>query len=242
MGEPSTLGTADVRRLWPQVLEAVKMRRRVTWIVLSQNAQVHGLADGILTLAMNNAGARESLTRGGSEDILREALIEVLGIAPKIESIVGAGEPVPPAPRDSVGAGHSDGPRSRGGSSSRNPGPADGPASDDKRGSNQYSGSTDDKDATGNSGIVASRGKGSPRARPAAPSAYTPEPPPEEEDRPDFAALARENIRPTLREAPKQVAAEEPNRNDVDLDVGGVPVDELLKNELGAQLIDEGPA
>src|SRR5699024_9887085 len=38
---PSTgMGTADLRRLWPDVLEAVKRRRRFTWILLSQHAHV----------------------------------------------------------------------------------------------------------------------------------------------------------------------------------------------------------
>ena len=84
--------------MWPQILESVKGRRRVTWIVLSQNAQVHDFSGGVLTIALNSAGARESFGRGGSPDILREALIEVLGIAPKVEAIVSGGEPQPPAP------------------------------------------------------------------------------------------------------------------------------------------------
>ena len=33
----------DVRRLWPDLLEAVKAKRRFTWILLSQNAQVVGV-------------------------------------------------------------------------------------------------------------------------------------------------------------------------------------------------------
>ena len=37
------LTLTDVRRLWPELVEAVKSRRRVTWIQLSQHAQVVGL-------------------------------------------------------------------------------------------------------------------------------------------------------------------------------------------------------
>lgn len=83
--------------MWPQVLDAVKGRRRVTWIVLSQNAQVHSFVNNVLTIALNNAGARETFGRGGSPDILRESLIEVLGIAPTIETIVDGGGPTPDA-------------------------------------------------------------------------------------------------------------------------------------------------
>ena len=37
------LGLADVRRIWPDLLEQVKKMRRFTWILLSQNAQVIGV-------------------------------------------------------------------------------------------------------------------------------------------------------------------------------------------------------
>ena len=41
-GTSSGLTLVDVRRLWPDLLEAVKHKRRFTWILLSQNAQVVG--------------------------------------------------------------------------------------------------------------------------------------------------------------------------------------------------------
>jgi DNA polymerase-3 subunit gamma/tau len=85
------LTATDVRRLWPEVLEEVKSKRRFTWILLSQNAQVAEVRDGTLLLAMANAGARDSFGRGGSEDVLREALVVVLGTDFRIETMVDAG-------------------------------------------------------------------------------------------------------------------------------------------------------
>jgi DNA polymerase III subunit gamma/tau len=82
------LSVTDVRRLWPEVLEEVKGKRRFTWILLSQNAQVADVRDGTVTLAMANTGARDSFGRGGSEDILREALIVVLGADFNIQTMV----------------------------------------------------------------------------------------------------------------------------------------------------------
>ena len=82
------LSVTDVRRLWPEVLEEVKGKRRFTWILLSQNAQVAEVRDGTLTLSMANAGARDSFGRGGSEDILREALVVVLGADLRIATIL----------------------------------------------------------------------------------------------------------------------------------------------------------
>ena len=77
-----------VRRLWPDVLDVVKGMRRFTWTLLSHNAQVAGLEEGRLTLAMVNAGARDSFLRGGSDEIVREALIQVLGVDWKVDAIV----------------------------------------------------------------------------------------------------------------------------------------------------------
>ena len=85
------LTATDVRRLWPEVLEEVKSKRRFTWILLSQNAQVAEVRDGTLLLAMANTGARDSFGRGGSEDVLREALVVVLGTDFRIETMVDAG-------------------------------------------------------------------------------------------------------------------------------------------------------
>ncbi len=95
-GGADRLGTADVRRFWPQILENVKNRRRFTWILLSQNAQVVEVREGVLTLGLSNSGARDSFGRGGSPDVLREAVLEVLGAALHINPIVDASaEPAP---------------------------------------------------------------------------------------------------------------------------------------------------
>ena len=82
------LTVTDVRRLWPEILEEVKGKRRFTWILLSQNAQVAAVDDKTLTVALINAGARNSFVSGGSEEILRQAAIDVIGHDWRIESIV----------------------------------------------------------------------------------------------------------------------------------------------------------
>ena len=74
------LGVVDVRRLWPEVLEKVKSRRRFTWILLSQHAQVLDVTDSKLTISLANPGARESFLRSGNDEILRQSLMDVLGV------------------------------------------------------------------------------------------------------------------------------------------------------------------
>ena len=87
-----------VRRMWPDVLEVVKGLRRFTWTLLSHNAQVAALEHGRLTLAMVNAGARDSFAGGGSDEIVREALIQVLGVDWKVEAIVDPSVSPSPSP------------------------------------------------------------------------------------------------------------------------------------------------
>jgi DNA polymerase-3 subunit gamma/tau len=88
VGSPDTLSLVDVRRLWPDVLEKVKAARRFTWIMLSQNSQVLAVGENTLTLGLVNAGARDSFTRSGSDEIVRQAMIDVLGIDWKVEAII----------------------------------------------------------------------------------------------------------------------------------------------------------
>jgi DNA polymerase III subunit gamma/tau len=82
------LSVTDVRRLWPDVLEEVKGKRRFTWILLSQNARVAELRNRTLLLAMSNPGARDSFARGGNEDVLREAIVVVMGADFAVETMV----------------------------------------------------------------------------------------------------------------------------------------------------------
>ncbi|MGW2190583.1 DNA polymerase III subunit gamma and tau, partial [Streptomyces sp. NPDC001719] len=65
---------SQVRQMWPQILEAVKNRRRFTWIVLSQNADVVGFDGTTLQVGFANAGARDSFANSGSEEVLRQAI------------------------------------------------------------------------------------------------------------------------------------------------------------------------
>ncbi|MEU4202937.1 DNA polymerase III subunit gamma and tau [Streptomyces sp. NPDC045470] len=81
-------GAAQVRQLWPEILEAVKGRRRFTWILLSQNAQVAGFDGTTLQIGFPNAGARDSFANGGSEDVLRQALADKFNVQWKVEAIV----------------------------------------------------------------------------------------------------------------------------------------------------------
>jgi DNA polymerase III subunit gamma/tau len=79
---------AGLRRLWPDVIENVKKRRRLTWSLLSASAQILGVDDKNITIGIVNPGARDSFIRSESDEILRQAFIEVVGLDRKIEVTV----------------------------------------------------------------------------------------------------------------------------------------------------------
>ena len=87
------VGPVDIsalRRLWPEVIENVKKRRRLTWSLLSASAQVLAVDDKAITVGIVNAGARDSFVRSGSEEILAAAFQDVTGLVRKIDVVVDA--------------------------------------------------------------------------------------------------------------------------------------------------------
>ncbi|MFE0675253.1 DNA polymerase III subunit gamma and tau [Streptomyces sp. NPDC058867] len=108
---PAPAGGPDPRTLWPNILEAVKNRRRFTWILLSQNAQVAGFDGTTLQIGFVNAGARDNFSGSGSEDVLRQALAEQFNLQWKIEAIIdpSGGGSAPPAQGYGGPGGHGGG-------------------------------------------------------------------------------------------------------------------------------------
>ncbi|MFE1811263.1 DNA polymerase III subunit gamma and tau, partial [Streptomyces sp. NPDC059533] len=92
-------GAGQVQAMWPGILEAVKNRRRFTWILLSQNAQVTGFDGTTLQLGFPNPGARDNFASSGSEDVLKSVLAEQFQVNWKIDAVVGGGggQPAPQA-------------------------------------------------------------------------------------------------------------------------------------------------
>jgi DNA polymerase-3 subunit gamma/tau len=85
---PSSADIASLRRMWPDVIESVKRRRRLTWSLLSASAQILSVDEKQITIGIVNTGARDSFIRSESEQILIDAFDEVTGIRRKIEVVV----------------------------------------------------------------------------------------------------------------------------------------------------------
>lgn len=83
------MGVADVRRMWPEVMVRLREIKRTPWSLLSQEAAVADVTDGVLTLAFRQPTLRDTFTR--REDFqanLRQAIKDVLFVDLRIDAIV----------------------------------------------------------------------------------------------------------------------------------------------------------
>jgi DNA polymerase-3 subunit gamma/tau len=206
-------GGLDPRQLWPDILEEVKQRRKVTWIMLDQYAHVAGFDGTTLQLGFAGAGPRDSFVSNGSEDVLRQALTERFHVQWKIEAIVapaGGGS----APQPAGGSGPRPGSGGYGGGGYGGAGYGGG-----------YGGGTPTQP-----GPAAQSAPAAPPAQPPSPSAATAGTPAE-------APAAR----PAAPEPPPPVAPEDdiPEDDDPDLDESALSGQELIVRELGATVVEE---
>jgi len=79
---------ATLRRLWPQVIENVKGKRRLTWSLLATSAQILSVDDENISIGIINAGARDSFIRSESDVILSDAFEEIAGVRRKIVATI----------------------------------------------------------------------------------------------------------------------------------------------------------
>jgi DNA polymerase-3 subunit gamma/tau len=83
-----SIDITSLRRMWPQVIDAVKGKRRLTWSLLATSAQILSLDDENIIIGIVNSGARDSFVRSESDLILSDAFEEVTGVRRKIIATV----------------------------------------------------------------------------------------------------------------------------------------------------------
>jgi len=101
---PGTSSEVDVlRQRWPEILEAVKGKRRVAWMLLS-NATVHSVEDGVLTMLFPREGDAKGFATSGADRDLISVLTSVLGQTLRIKAMSAAQlASTPGAPRSPHG-------------------------------------------------------------------------------------------------------------------------------------------
>ncbi|MDJ1644887.1 DNA polymerase III subunit gamma and tau [Streptomyces pakalii] len=216
-GQNMAQGAAQVRNMWPDILEAVKNRRRFTWILLSQNAQVAGFDGTTLQLGFLNAGARDNFASSGSEEVLKQALAERFNAQWRIEAVI-----------DPSGGGGT--PPQSGGGGGR-PAPQYQPAPAAPAAPVAYE--PRPQHTPPQQSAPAPQGQPAPSAQPPPPAA-----PPQGRD----AAPAPEASRSSYgAEPPRSVSPEDdvPEDDDPDLVDSALSGHDLIVRELGATVIDE---
>ncbi|MFC8501575.1 DNA polymerase III subunit gamma and tau [Pedococcus sp. NPDC057267] len=86
------IDTAAIRRAWPDILGWIFKHKRTTWTLLSEHATVHDYDGSKVVLAISTVGIAHTFRSGPHADLVRQALIDVLGVDARVEGI-----PVPDA-------------------------------------------------------------------------------------------------------------------------------------------------
>ncbi|MFW7414774.1 DNA polymerase III subunit gamma and tau [Demequina sp. SO4-18] len=87
--------TELVRRRWTEVLGTLE-RRRVTWSMVSQSAQVTSVEGGVLTLAFDNAALAGRFAGSTHAENVALAVRETLGLHVRVEAVTDANPPTAP--------------------------------------------------------------------------------------------------------------------------------------------------
>ncbi|HYO85284.1 MAG TPA: DNA polymerase III subunit gamma and tau [Dermatophilaceae bacterium] len=85
--------TDALRRSWPDVLSRIYAIRRVTWTFLSQHAQVLDYDGHRLLLGIATKGLATTFRNGPHAEVVRQALIESLGLDTRVEGVPLADAP-----------------------------------------------------------------------------------------------------------------------------------------------------
>ncbi|MGI8451852.1 MAG: DNA polymerase III subunit gamma and tau, partial [Streptosporangiaceae bacterium] len=92
-----------LRQRWPEILEAVKGKRRVAWMLLS-NATVHSVEGGVLTMLFPREGDAKGFATSGADRDLISVLTSVMGVTLRIKAMSAAQlASTPGAPRSPHG-------------------------------------------------------------------------------------------------------------------------------------------
>jgi DNA polymerase-3 subunit gamma/tau len=258
------LDTAAIRRAWPDILGWIFKHKRTTWTLLSEHATVHDFDGSKVVLGISTVGIANTFRHGPHADLVRQALIDVLGVDARVEGI-----PTPDAslsvpslePHPSVRVGPPEAVDDQPdpvsavpqGTPPRSAGPAETPSGSSFR--------SPETGADGWAGTAAAPGSGpswasGPDAEtavaPAKPPAMTPAKPPAGAG---TAASARTPAVSPLERARAEVAAEAPqgrsqahvaddsaaSADDEDIEALGEVGRPVIERLLGGKVIDEGP-
>ncbi|WP_336708662.1 DNA polymerase III subunit gamma and tau [Oerskovia sp. USHLN155] len=89
--------TAALTLRWPEVLETLSTIKRLTWMLVRDNAEVAELTESTLVLSFSNGGAAGSFRNGNNSAALQEAVHKTLGFQVRIDVQIDEGDGTPRA-------------------------------------------------------------------------------------------------------------------------------------------------
>ena len=81
------MGLAEIRSMWPAVLDALKSYSRVAWVGFAESVPV-SLEGGVLAVAIANAGTVQGMRSSGHDERLRQAILDVLKTDVRIDVVL----------------------------------------------------------------------------------------------------------------------------------------------------------
>ncbi|WP_091787909.1 DNA polymerase III subunit gamma and tau [Pedococcus dokdonensis] len=81
------MDVAAIRRAWPDILAWIFKHKRTTWTLLSEHASVHDYDGSKVVLGISTVGIANTFRHGPHADLVRQALIDVLGVDARVEGV-----------------------------------------------------------------------------------------------------------------------------------------------------------
>ncbi|MEU6428419.1 DNA polymerase III subunit gamma and tau [Microbispora sp. NPDC046973] len=91
-------GGGPVQQAWPQVLEAIKNRQRVAWMILNAQGRLLGVEGNVVTVGFEKPGDVQGFLKGKRDEVVAAALGDVLGGTWRVDVVVGGSGPGPAGP------------------------------------------------------------------------------------------------------------------------------------------------
>lgn len=87
MRGPGGLDTAAIRRSWPDILGWIFRHKRTTWTLLSEHATVLDYDGSRVLLGISTVGIAHTFRAGPHAELVRQAMIDVLGVDARVEGV-----------------------------------------------------------------------------------------------------------------------------------------------------------
>lgn len=237
--------SATVQNAWPRILEAVKQRRKATWMILNgYGVQILGVEGSTLQLGFTRPNDAKGFSNSGSDKVVEAAITEVLGVSLRVSAV--------PANRTSAAPQHSGN-----GGAEQAPSPAPEPASAEPAGWEDPAPASGPSQPAATAAAARPAEPAPPEPEPAAsvpepastapepePDLSEPEPPEPEPPEPDPGPGPEPDAAPSAPKpsAPKPPTPETPASGPGNGSAPAVPPgsgSRLIESELGGKVIDE---